>query len=210
MRIVRNCPEGRAAENAIKTPVRLPGDAYPAATMLGAFMRLGPNDLQNARLACRAFAEIGKTSSSSAWQELLQTAINREPERLHALLERAAARGCLRHMKRFESVCLSEQQISDLIAALAEADAQAFQRLSLRRSNLGADGARALANATQWTALQHLDLGGNNHDADDARALAGATQWTALQHLNLAHNNMGDAGEQAVANATHLRGVYVL
>ncbi len=125
MRAAHGHLDGETVEEANQTVFKLVGDAYPAATMLDAFKRLGPDDLQNARLACRAFAEIGKTPSLPGWQGLLQVAIarTRAPERLVALLEHAAARGCLGYMERFEVTGMSGQQMPGFIAAFVSLDA---------------------------------------------------------------------------------------
>ena len=87
--------------------------------------------------------------------------------------------------------------------ALAEGlqHCSSLQTLDLRRNSIGVDGAKALAEGLQHcSSLQTLDLRRNSIGADGAKALAeGLQHCSSLQDLDLARNRIGDDGAKALA-----------
>ena len=80
-------------------------------------------------------------------------------------------------------------------------------KLNLRDNQIGAGGAKAIAQALEKTPqipLQQLDLGRNQIGADGAKAIAQALEKTPqipLQQLDLSDNQIGADGAKAIAQA---------
>ncbi len=111
--IVLKCPAYHtplARERGGESDRRVSGNDYPATVLLDAFSRLGAGDLQNARLSCKAFACIGASPCLPGWQELLRQTVKqaKSPERVFALLARAAKRGNLSYTVHLELACLRD------------------------------------------------------------------------------------------------------
>ena len=87
--------------------------------------------------------------------------------------------------------------------ALAEGlqHCSSLQTLELAENSIGEDGAKALADGLQHcSSLQTLELAGNSIGEDGAKALAeGLQHCSSLQTLNLEGNNIGDDGAKALA-----------
>jgi len=74
--------------------------------------------------------------------------------------------------------------------------------LQLERNNLGLEGAKYLAQNTSYLNLSKLDLQNNNIGSEGAKALAQNTSWTNLIWLRLQNNQIGPEGAKALAQNT--------
>src|SRR3990167_4765014 len=77
--------------------------------------------------------------------------------------------------------------------------------LDLEEHEIGAEGARALAESSCLRALTSLDLERNEIGADGARALAESSSLRALTSLTLNGNGIGNEGVRPLAESSCLR-----
>ncbi len=75
-----------------------------------------------------------------------------------------------------------------------------------RENELGGAGARALATSSHLIHLSALDLSGTNIGADGARAVANAAKLK-LAYLDLGWNRLGVEGAKALAASEDFRGI---
>ncbi len=105
-------------------------------------------------------------------------------------------------MVGLSELCIGRNHIGDRgIQALAQAPCLQLRSLNLWHNDLGAMGAKALADCPSLAFLAHLDLGGNRIGSEGVTAIARSTSLTRLSSLELWHAGVGDAGAEALSAA---------
>jgi uncharacterized protein (TIGR02996 family) len=100
------------------------------------------------------------------------------------------------HLQQLRHLDVAHNRIGPRVAVAL--DLPALESLSLRGTDLGAEGAR-LIGAARTEALVHLDLSGCLLGPDDVEALADASALGRLTELNLDWNTIGPRGAAAIA-----------
>ena len=100
----------------------------------------------------------------------------------------------------------------NLVAAIKGVFNRVLTTLRLDGNRIGAEGAKAIAEALKVNAvLTSVDLQLNSIGDDGAKAIAEALKVNAvLTKLDLEYNSMGDAGKKALQDAVKGRSGFVL
>jgi Leucine-rich repeat (LRR) protein len=158
------------------------------------FRLLSASDFQNARLACKHLAHIGRDPSLPAWQTLLQESIRRatHPDQVMELLQQAADKGVLRHVKRLDlsRKDLRSAHVEHLSALASSGHLAALHTVDLSCNQIGDDGARDLKLPNAHT----VNLSFNQIGAAGARGLKLPNAHT----VDLSWNQIGDDGARGL------------